>query len=116
MSRPDHPGRLTLSYTYGDVYVQIAVQPNDPFELTIDIKPKANIDQTLMRTTQRTLGRSTTVTFVMPDRPQLWLGHCAITLDPLHISPAREWCDRYAAWLRDGDLNLTAPRAQQVAA
>lgn len=116
MTRPDHPGELTLPYMYADVYARIRVQPNDPFELVIDIKPKSNIDQTLMRTTQRTFGRATTVTFVMPDRPQLWLGCSAITLDPLHISEARTWCERYAAWLREGDLTQTAPRAQQAAA
>ena len=116
MSRPDHPGALTLPYTDCDLYARISVQPSDPFELVIDIKPKANIDQTLIRTTQRTVGRATTVTFLMPDRPQLWLGQTAIALDPVHIHPARTWCQAYADWLREGDLSLTAPAAQRVAA
>ena len=114
MTRSPHPGVLTLSYFCIDVYARISVQPTDPFELVIDIKPKGNIDHILSRTTQRTVGRATSVNYIMPTRPQLWLGRCALHLDPHNIQPAREWCERYAAWLRDGDLSATA--AGQVAA
>lgn len=116
MSRPDHPGALTIALHRTEIYARINVDTQDPHELRVDIKGLDNVDQVLSRTVERVLARPVAVHHVMPDRPQLWLGRTAISLAPHQVQPAAEWCQRYLDWLREGDLNQTAPRAQQAAA
>lgn len=116
MSRPDHPGPLTIALHRAEIYARITVDTQDPHELRIDIKGIDNVDQVLARTVERVLARPVAVHHLLPDHPQLWVGRTAINLAPHQVQPAAAWCQRYLDWLREGDLNLTAPRAQQAAA
>jgi hypothetical protein len=103
MTRAPHPGILTLPA--GELYVRAQVHPADPHQLQITIKPLRNIDQTLLTTPARPLGRATVRQLPGTDTPELWLGTVCI---PLHhataVQRAQEWCEAYAAWIAHGEL------------
>lgn len=112
MTRPDHPGRLTLGF--GGQHICVDVNPNDPHALIVSVKHTANLDRTLLRSHHRVFAHIAQVQDASPNAPRLWIGHCVIELEPQHVERAQTWCQRYAAWAREGDIG--ARGAQQAAA